>query len=217
MKINELLKPNERFSPNEAQVAGNRCRFHIHSGAGLRNFRALLLPLQPPAAPPPSQPVALPLVFTHAFPGVAVSPGLADGNVPVSSVFIGWGEHGKRNRASSVVPPRAEDLPPPVHRNQRYHIQPLARWTCEEIMMSERWGSTFAASLHGKNFKPKWQSILLGKSMQRNFSTDIHYTQSSWTAILSGKQYFWYMSKYTVSVFMWLQLWTIASNPLLID
>lgn len=89
--------------------------------------------------------------------------------------------------------------------------------TCEEIMMSERWASTFVASLHGKNFKPKWQSILLGKSMHRNFTTDIHYTPSSRTAILSGKQYFQDMSKYTVSVFMWLQLWTIASNPLLID
>lgn len=44
-------------------------------------------------------------------------------------------------------------------------------------MMSERWGSTFAALLHGKNFKPKWQSILLGRNMQRNFSADIHYAQ----------------------------------------
>ena len=80
------------------------------TGAGLRDFRALLLPTTTSS---PSEPVALPLVFTHAFPGVAVSPGLADGNVPFSSVFIGRGEHGKRSRASSVVPPRERGGPSP--------------------------------------------------------------------------------------------------------
>lgn len=46
--------------------------------------------------PPHPKPVALPLVFTHAFPEVAMSPGFADGNVPSSSVFIGCGKHGKK-------------------------------------------------------------------------------------------------------------------------
>lgn len=120
MKINELLKPNEGFNPNEAQVAGNRCCFHSHTGADLRDFRTLLVPphIHHHLLLLPSQSVALPLVFTHAFPEVAVSRGLADGNVPFSSVFIGWGKHGKRSRASSVVPPRTEDLP----HFQRYHM-----------------------------------------------------------------------------------------------
>lgn len=49
-------------------------------------------PAHPSTPPPPSlQPVSLPLVFTHAFPGVAMSPGLADGNVPAFCVFIGRG------------------------------------------------------------------------------------------------------------------------------
>lgn len=76
MKINELLKPNEGFNLNEAQVAGNRCCFHIHTGAGLRDFRALLLPphihlllllflhpsLPPPPSPlPPQSPILAPL------------------------------------------------------------------------------------------------------------------------------------------------------------
>lgn len=115
MKINELLKPNEGFNLNEAQVAGNRCCLHIHNGAG---FRALLLP--PPHIQPhhhllPPSPVALPLVFTHAFPGVTVSPGLADGNVPFfSRVFIGWGEHGKRSWGILCGPTPSRGPPPPT-------------------------------------------------------------------------------------------------------
>lgn len=111
MKINELLKPNEGFNLNEAQVAGNGCCFYIQWG----RFDWFQRTFTPPfyiCHLLPSQPVALPLVFTHAFPAVAVSPGLADGNVPFSSVFIGWGEHGKRTRASSAIPTRAEDPPP---------------------------------------------------------------------------------------------------------
>lgn len=60
----------------------------------------------------PAQPVASPLVFTHAFPGVNVSAGLADGNVLSSSVFIGCGEHGKTSRASSVLPDPVNPPPP---------------------------------------------------------------------------------------------------------
>lgn len=48
-------------------------------------------------------------------------------------------------------------------------------------MMSERWGLTFAASFHGKNFKPKWQSILLGKSGAEEFQLSYPW-QSSRTA-----------------------------------
>lgn len=117
-KINDLLKPNEGFNLNEAQVGGNRCCSHIHTGALLRRFRALLHPLTlRTSSPSSSLPVALSLVFTHAFPGVAVLPGFADGNVPFSSVFIGWGEHGKRSRASSAShsqyrsPPQNSALP----------------------------------------------------------------------------------------------------------
>lgn len=84
----------------QAQLDGNKCCFHINAGAGLSGLRA------PPHAPLHPQPVALPLVFTHAFPGVTVSPGLADGNVLSSSVFIGWREHGKTRRVSSALQPR---------------------------------------------------------------------------------------------------------------
>ena len=74
---------------------------------GLNDFRGGGGDFSAPTTSP--LPVALPLVFTHAFPGVAVSLGLADGNVPFSSVFIGPGEHGKRRWASS----EQKTSPPP--------------------------------------------------------------------------------------------------------
>lgn len=47
MKINDLLKPNEGFSLNEAQVVANRCCFHIHNRAGFKHFRAFQHPFHP--------------------------------------------------------------------------------------------------------------------------------------------------------------------------
>lgn len=86
--------------------------------ARFQTFQGISTPL------PHAQLMALPLVFTHAFPGVTVSPSLADGNVPFSSVFTGWGEHGKRSRASSLVPPRAED--PPISPSTPHLSSPKA-------------------------------------------------------------------------------------------
>lgn len=69
MKINELLKPNEGFNLNEAQVAANRCCCHIHTGGG--EFEKFWAISTLRSAPSPSTPPSL--VFTHAFPGVEVT------------------------------------------------------------------------------------------------------------------------------------------------
>ena len=91
MKINELLKPNEGFNLNEAQVAGS-------TSPAARSEQLLGISPHRDCPPPPisslSQPVGSPSVFTHAFPGVIESPGLADGNVPFSSVFLAAGNMG---------------------------------------------------------------------------------------------------------------------------
>lgn len=160
MKINELLKPNEGFNLNEVQVVGNRPRCHILDS---QVWMISSLPL-------PSQLVDMPLVFTHTFPGVVMSPSLADGNMPFSSAFPGWGKTWETEL--SILCGSTPNRRPPQLSFQHcsgssllHLVNPTLLPTCREIMMSERCSLTFAALFHGKNFKPKWQSILLGKSM----------------------------------------------------
>lgn len=101
MRMNELLKPNEGFNLNEAQVVGNSCCCHI--------CRFERFWVNAPLLPPPQHPSLAFGIYSCFFPEVAVSPSLADGNVSFSSVFIGSGVYGKRSRASSVVPLGVED------------------------------------------------------------------------------------------------------------
>lgn len=108
MKINELLKPNEGFNLNEAQVAGNRCCFHIPSRAGLKDFRAFQCPHHSPL---PAHGLAFGIYSRFSW-GRRVT-GLSWWERAVFQCFHWLREHGKRSRASSVVPPRAEDPPPP--------------------------------------------------------------------------------------------------------
>ena len=154
MKINELLKPNEGFKLNEVQVAGNRCCLYVHSGAGRREFQSTSLTpsttttththTSTTTSSPPSPWPCLWYLLT-LFPEVAVSAGLADGNVPFSSVFIGRGEHGKRKSGILCGPTPKQRTPPHTHTHTLLQssittCNPLCSGTCEEIMMSEKMG-----------------------------------------------------------------------------
>lgn len=175
MKINELLKPNEGFNLNEAQLAGNRVCFYVQGRTVWKiskDFNSLWLSLRPLATSLHGL-VDMPLVFTHAFPGVAVSPSVADGNVPFSSVFPGWGNGGAWGRTwetKAGILCRPTLNTEPDQDSPACHCAPPALFrTREDIMMSEIRVLTFAASLHGKNFKPKWQTILLGREDTEEF------------------------------------------------